>query len=144
MRPSEEAGAPGRVMAIDYGRRYVGVAVSDPLRTIASPLLTVRVQGPREALGIVAQLVRRHEVSELVVGLPLGGEGEEGAMAQEVRRWAERLRRRCNLPVHLVDESLTSREAARTGVRRHRARREDHVAAALVLEDFLRRCGRSR
>lgn len=132
-----------RVLAVDYGRKHLGIAVSDPLRIIASPLRTAEIANPDCGIKLVAQLVRELGVSELVVGLPRCMSGEEGAMALEVRTWASKLAAVCGVPVHLVDERLSSVEAATVAHLRRRRARSDDIAAALILRSFLegRRCG---
>ncbi|MBN1426069.1 Holliday junction resolvase RuvX [Candidatus Fermentibacteria bacterium] len=127
----------GRAMAVDYGRRHLGIAVSDPLRIIASPLRAVDIENPEHGINVVARLVRELNITDLVVGLPRCMRGEEGAMAMEVREWATRLGAVCGVPLHLVDERLTSAEAARVARSRRRRSRCDDIAAALVLRVFL-------
>jgi putative Holliday junction resolvase len=132
------ADLPGRILAVDYGRRHVGIALTDPARIIASPLRTLRVAGTDDAFEQIGRLVEEHHVTELVVGLPRSLSGDEGPMAEEVRGWALKLGQVTGLPVHLVDERLTSREVDRMLVsRKERKRRTDHLAAALILRQFL-------
>jgi putative Holliday junction resolvase len=134
-RPDE---LPGRVLAIDYGRRHVGIAMTDPERIIASPLRTLSVTSTGDAFEQIERLVEEHHVSELVVGLPRSLSGDEGPMAREVRAWALQLAETTGLPVHMVDERFTSREIAQLSAsRRARRRRNDHLAAALILQQFL-------
>lgn len=137
----------GRTMALDYGERRIGVAVSDPLRTIAQPLATLtRRPGKRPPWAEITALVAAQEVDEAVVGLPLDLAGNEGEWAAEVRGFGADLARRTGLPVHWVDERLTSVLAERAvrslGLRktqREEKGRVDAAAAALILEAFLRR-----
>lgn len=140
----------GRIMAFDYGERRIGVAVSDPTRTIASPLTTLR-RKPRKRPPYVEiqRLLEEHEVDETVIGLPLDLAGEEGEWAAEVRRFGEGLQRRTGLPVHWIDERMTSVRAERAvrslGLRkreREDKERVDAAAAALILEGHLARLRR--
>ena len=134
-----------RVLAFDFGERRIGVAVSDPTRTIASPLPTlVRRAGKRPPWAEISRIVEEQEPAALVVGLPLGLDGEENPWTAEVRDFGEQLARRTGLPVHWVDERLTSVQAERTvrslGLRRserEQKRRVDAAAAALILQQFL-------
>ncbi len=134
-----------RVLALDYGERRIGVAITDPTRTIASPLTTlVRRAGKRPPWAEIARLVEEHEVGELVVGLPLDLGGNESEWTAEVRGFGDDLARRTGLPVHWVDERLSSVEAERVirGMGLKRSRREekgriDAMAAALILRGFL-------
>ncbi|MBV9773634.1 MAG: Holliday junction resolvase RuvX [Gemmatimonadetes bacterium] len=134
-----------RIMALDYGARRIGVALSDPTRTIASPLTTlVRRAGKRPPWAEIARLIEQHEVAELVVGLPLDLKGNEGEWAAEVRGFGDQLARRSGLPVHWVDERFTSIQAEETvrGMGLKRSQREDKAridstAAAYILRAFL-------
>jgi putative Holliday junction resolvase len=134
-----------RIIALDYGERRIGVAVTDPTRTITFPLTTLaRRRGKRPPWAELLRLVEEQEAAELVVGLPLDMGGNEGEWAAEVRAFGEALARRTGLPVHLVDERLSSVEAERVvrGMGLRKSRREekgriDAMAAALILQDFL-------
>ena len=133
----------GRVLAIDYGERRIGLAVSDETRTVASPAgFIARRAGKRPP---VAELVRRAEQLEaraLVMGLPLDDEGEETARAAEVRQVAAELERRTALPVKLVDERYTTAAALRAvremgGSTRGRKGDVDALAATVLLQHAL-------
>lgn len=134
-----------RILAVDYGGRRIGIAISDPTRTIAAPLTTLtRRPGKRPPWAEISRLVSEHEVTELVVGLPLDLTGGEGEWAAEVRAFGAELARRTGLPVHWVDERLSSVEAERAvrGMGLRRSQREDKAridatAAALILRGFL-------
>lgn len=136
-----------RILALDYGERRIGVAVSDPTRTIASPLATLtRRAGKRPPWAEIARIVDEQEVTEIVVGLPLDLQGEEREWTVEVREFADQLVRRFGLPIHWVDERMTSvlAERAVRGLGLKRSEREDKgridaAAAALILEGHLAR-----
>lgn len=132
----------GRVLAIDVGSRRVGVAMSDPTRTLASPHSTIRVHTRQQVYARIAQLVRDYEVAELVVGMPLTLSGEVGPQARLVQEFIDGLRVVVPLPIHPVDERLTSVEAERMMVElglkpEQRKARIDEVAASIILQDFL-------
>ena len=140
MMPSER----GRWMAVDWGERRIGLALSDPTGTIASPAGVVqRRAGKRPP---IAELVRRAESLEargIVMGLPLDGEGEDTPRSTECRRVASELARRTKLPVALVDERYTTAAALRAvhemgGSRRGRAGDVDALAATVLLQQALR------
>jgi putative Holliday junction resolvase len=134
-----------KVLAVDYGERRVGLAVSDPTGTLARPLpALVRRRGRRPPVQRIAELARAEGVSEIVVGWPLDLEGEEGPRAREVRAFAEALAQRTGLPVRLWDERLTTVRAQRTlresGARpseRRRKSRADEIAACWILQAYL-------
>lgn len=140
LMPSER----GRWMAIDWGERRIGLALSDPSGTIASPAgVVVRRVGKRPP---IAELVRRAEALEargFVVGLPLDGEGEDTPRATECRRVAAELARRTQLPVALLDERYTTALALRAvhemgGRRRGREGDVDALAATVLLQQALK------
>lgn len=134
-------------MAIDYGLRRIGVALSDPTATLASPLETVqRRRGKRPPLRALEAIAHQHEVAGLVVGLPLTPEGEENDWCAEVRTVGDELARRLDLPLVYVDERMTSiqaEEAIRSSGRRKSQREEkgriDSAAAAVILQRHLDR-----
>jgi putative holliday junction resolvase len=136
------SGEPGRVMALDVGGRRIGVALSDPTRVLASPLTTLRAEPRPRAIDQIAELVARHEVAEVVVGLPLTLSGEIGSQAKLVQAFVEELRAVLAVPLHMFDERLTSVAAERMmqelGIKPERRReRIDEVAASIILQDFL-------
>jgi putative holliday junction resolvase len=137
----------GRILAVDFGKRRIGIALSDPTRTIASPLTTLtRREGKRPPWPELQRLIQEHEVHEVVIGLPLDLGGEEGEWAREVRAFGDDLVRRTGLPVHWVDERMSSvlAERAVRGMGLRRSQREekervDAAAAAILLQQFLAR-----
>jgi putative Holliday junction resolvase len=138
-----------RIAAFDFGDKRIGVAVSDELGN-ARPLLTIYRKTPRADLKSIGRLLRKHEVAEAVVGNPLHMSGEAGPRAAKSQAFAEQLRAEFGLPVHLLDERLTTWQAhqildesghgRRTPAdRKERRRVIDQVAAVLILESFLER-----
>ncbi|HKX19347.1 MAG TPA: Holliday junction resolvase RuvX [bacterium] len=132
----------GRVLAIDLGTKRIGIALSDPTATVASPLETLPATGPRRAADQVSDLCRRHEVETVVVGWPRNMDGSRGPAAREAEAFAERLRAALQVPVELWDERLSTAAAERTlleaGLRRDKRRESrDRVAAALILQSYL-------
>jgi len=102
-----------RVLGVDFGLRRIGLALSDEGERLASPFRALSIASVREAPGAVASAAREVEAGAIVVGAPLGLEGEEERPeVRRARRFAQALRRATGLPVHLVDESLSSRQAA--------------------------------
>jgi len=135
---------PGRVLGLDVGKARIGVAVSDPDRTVALPAGTIRVAGGIQDLRAVAELVERYEVAEVVVGLPLSLSGERGPAARHSEQFADGLRAILEVPVHLQDERLSTVEAERgltaAGADgRARRRSVDQAAASIILRGYLDR-----
>lgn len=129
-------------MAVDWGLRRIGLAVSDPLGILASGLPTLEVTSEAEAVRQVADTVREVEAESLVVGLPLQLSGARGDSAVAAERFARLLRDATGLPVFLYDERLTSALAQRrmheTGERtRGRKGKLDQGAAIALLEGWL-------
>ena len=112
LTPQMQAAPLGRVLAIDYGRRRIGLAVSDELRVTAQPLATLERQNRAADLRHLREIVRLQSTRLIIVGLPLHLDGRLSEMAEEARRFAARIQKATGIPVELVDERLTSWEAA--------------------------------
>lgn len=143
---SGSAASAAPVLAIDYGRKRWGLALSDAMGMIARPLATWNRTNRRRDLARLRELVQLHSVRRIVVGLPLHMDGKPSEMSEEASRFALRLRKELGLPVELLDERLTSWEAGREVRRlpagRHGAGRSpaiDALAAAVILREYLAR-----
>jgi putative Holliday junction resolvase len=129
-------------MALDVGRVRIGVALTDPLGYTAQPLLTVWRKSRGEDLRSLLRLIRKHEVSHLVVGNPLHLSGEVSAWAKKVHKFAEELRLRSGLTLELWDERLSTAAAheilnqAEYGTK-DRKYVIDQVAAVVILEGWM-------
>ncbi len=136
-----------RVLGIDFGERRIGVAVSDPTGTLASPLPTLkRRAGKRPPMAALEAIAREYEVVALVMGLPLTPAGEESEWTRTVREVGDALARRTSLPIHYLDERYTSVRAERAvrGIglpkkKREEKERVDAAAAVLILQAWLDR-----
>lgn len=131
-----------RVVAVDLGTRRIGVAVTDGLGLTAQPHATIARHGGQRDLDAIASVVREFDAERLVLGLPLGPDGEVGRPARSVQAFAERLRAVLSVPVELIDESFTTVEAEDVLLQADlsRARRKevvDRVAAAVILRRWL-------
>ena len=143
-----------RILGVDVGRRRVGLAISDPSRTLARPLATLTVGGAGDAVDRVAGEAARLAIEEdglaaVVVGLPRRLDGSANDETARVARFISRLRAQIAVPVHEEDERLTSREAeSRLAIHdrdwRRRKARIDSAAAAIILQDYLDRLDRPR
>ena len=137
-----ETPLPGRILALDVGARKIGLAISDPLGITAQGLETLRRGNKRADLEYFETVIRKNDVREIVVGHPLRLSGSASAQTEKVEEFAEALRRRFQLPVHLWDERLTSAQAHRvlreSGISiRKRGQAVDRMAAVLILQSFL-------
>lgn len=136
-----------RVLAIDVGGRRIGLAISDPSRTLARPLVTLEAKSPADGVTRVADEIARLEKDDdglagIVVGLPVRLDGSPGDETARVAAFIDALKARTALPIVTADERLTSREAeSRLSVleRDWRARKKklDAAAAAVILQDYL-------
>jgi putative holliday junction resolvase len=137
---------PGRIMGIDYGEKSVGVAVSDELRLFARPLENVRRKGDKGLLHRLHLLAEEWNIREVVLGLPQNMDGTAGRLAGQVASFASKLQEAIPVPLHWVDERLSSWEAqnfsgtAPTHSRDSKRGRDlklDSRAAAFILQRFL-------
>jgi len=132
---------PGRrLVALDVGERRVGVAVSDELWLVASPVESVDMK--RDGMDRLVALIERYDPERIVIGLPIGMSGREGPQAAATRAFAQQLRDRIDLPIVFWDERLTTFMADQSLIEagHRRARRKQHVdavAAALILQSYL-------
>jgi putative Holliday junction resolvase len=132
----------GRVLGLDVGSRRIGVAVSDPLGITAQGLETLQRRNMRHDLEHLQRVIQEYDVREIVVGLPLRMSGAEGIQSDKMQVFAEDLRKRFRLPVHLFDERLTSAEANRllreTDLSiEKRGKAVDRMAAVLILQGWM-------
>ncbi len=133
-----------RILAIDYGRQRIGLAISDELGLTAQPLETLERTNRRNDLRRLRDVVKKLGVGRIVVGHPVRLDGSAGDMAEEAVRFAARIQKELRLPVEMFDERLSSWEAQETTARTKTKRgkhsdRIDAVAAAVILRDFLNR-----
>jgi putative Holliday junction resolvase len=154
---SQSAAASVRILALDYGRARIGVAVADSAVGLAQPLCTLERINRNEDMRRLRELARENGVKQIVVGLPLRLDGTRGEMAEEAEGFAQRIRKQIGVPVEMVDERLTSWEAERLleevqgrmlkapAIPGRPARKElgrlgvDAVAAAVILKEYLDR-----
>lgn len=134
-----------RILAVDWGEKRVGLALSDTRRVLASPAgFLIRRPGKRAPISRLVDKARELGASSFVLGLPLDGNGDETPRSAEVRRVAEELKKRTGMPVELVDERYTT-AAARRAVRALGGRPEerpgdvDSLSATVLLQHVLSR-----
>ena len=149
-----EKASAGTILAIDYGRARIGLAIADPEARLPRPLNTLERVNRNEDMRRLREIVREHRVRQVVVGLPLRLDGTRGEMAEEAARFGTRVHKQLGLPVEMVDERLTSWEAERlleeqsgrvlrtekgTSRRSRQAKAisVDSMAATVILQDYL-------
>ncbi len=132
----------GRLLAIDFGTKRMGLAVSDSLGITAQGLPTLERTGREDDLRKIRDVVEKYSAERVILGNPLSLRGSETAMSRRVAKFAQELRRRLSCPVELWDERLTSAQANRVlresgaGIEKRR-RAADRVAATLFLQSYL-------
>lgn len=140
----------GRLMALDVGSKTIGIATSDALRMLATPLTTLRRARLAADLAALAELTRKHEIKALAIGLPLNMDGTEGPRCQSIRQFAANIAAHgppalATLPIVLQDERMSTAAVTRGMIddydmsRAKRAERVDAAAAAWILESALAR-----
>ena len=145
--PSHQTDASGaerrpRILGLDVGSKRIGLALSDPLGITAQGLETLQRQNKRSDFAQLEQVIREHRVAEIVIGLPLRMTGAEGIQAEKMQGFADQIRRRFRLPVHLWDERLSSAQANRLlretdmSIKR-RGEVVDQMAAVLILQSWM-------
>ena len=135
---------PRRILAIDYGTKRVGLAISDDLQCTARPLLILERTNRGEFLKRLRSICREYGVARILLGHPLHLSGDSSPMAEETSRFAARLQKDLGIDVELSDERLTSWEARQTlrdadMPSRRKASHIDDVAAAILLREYLNR-----
>jgi putative holliday junction resolvase len=131
-----------RVLGLDVGSKTIGMAISDPLGITAQGLQTIRRKNKRLDFGQLATVIREYQVAEIVVGYPLRLSGAEGTQSEKMRHFAEELKQKFGMPVHLWDERLTSSQAnrllreAELSIKK-RGAAVDRMAAMLILQSWM-------
>lgn len=147
--PFQEAAPHGRILALDFGTRRIGLAVSDALGITAQGLPTLLRKNKRTDLGLLRQVLEQNDIREIVVGLPLRLSGADSSSTEKAREFAEMLHKEFSLPVHMWDERFTSVEANRVlresemSIKK-RGEAVDRLSAVLILQAFLERRGAER
>jgi putative Holliday junction resolvase len=142
MHACTEVSIVARILAVDYGEKRIGLAVSDELGITASPLMTLARRSDDETVRQIAKLASKLRVAQIVVGLPRRTDAQEGEMERKVKAFAEKLRQAVRVPVVLFDERFTTRIAEQVLLeadlsRRKRKQVRDRLAAVILLQSFL-------
>ncbi len=131
-----------RILALDVGEKNIGLAISDELGLIAQGLPTLRHQTKDEDISAIANILKVHHITEVVVGIPINLDGSLGKKAQEVAVFLEDLKKKITLPIKVWDERFTSVQAEKVLLeaglsRKKRKRKIDQLAARLILQNYL-------
>lgn len=131
-----------RILAVDYGKRRIGLAVSDAMGLLAHPVKTIVVRSREQAIREIAELAEKLQVEEVVVGMPVSLDGSHGPQWQETRQFVAELAKQVAVPIRGWDERLTTEAAHRdlreVGKKPSRKRDVvDQVAAVHILQSYL-------
>jgi len=135
-----------RILCVDWGEKYIGLAISDESMTIAFPLKSVHCNGRKEMVDVILDEVNKNQASMIVVGLPVTLSGQEGKMAQQVLSFCSYLKKRTTHDVVLWDERMTTKIASNEGLKSHSLHRKnfregktrvDARAASILLQSYL-------
>ena len=129
-----------RILGLDMGDRRIGVALSDPLGILASPLTIISRTDEKTDIGAIVDIIRQKEVGRVIVGLPVSMDGSQGEQVEKVRAFVVELCRHTDTPVEYRDERLSTVSAKRIvqeARKTSRGTRYDAVAAALILQSYL-------
>ena len=131
-----------RILALDYGDKKIGVAISDPMKIIAKPLMVINNLSYKHILFEIQNLITDQNIEKIVVGLPLTLKNKKSIQTKKVLKFIEELNKDINLPIIAYDERLTSKIAIQSlinqGVKTgHNKKDIDKTAAAIFLQDYL-------
>ena len=131
-----------RIIALDYGKRRIGIAISDPLQLIAQPLETLEHKNLVSTVKRLTELMRQYSVEKIVLGFPLSLRGRKTAFTRRVEQFGKNIEAKLGLPIVYWDERLTSVQARRTLITMNEkpSRKKDKIdklAAALILQNYL-------
>jgi putative Holliday junction resolvase len=133
----------GRLLGVDHGDRRIGLALSDPIPMIASPLKTILVNSNQDAINAILDIVEEYDIVLVVVGLPIGMKGNETAQTKHVQKFADDLVEN-GIKVAMQDERLTSVSAKKSIIEQNKKPSKekglvDQIAAAILLQQYIDR-----
>lgn len=132
-----------RIMAIDYGEKRVGIALSDPLGVIAQPLTTISVKSQKALFKQILEIIQQSDVGLIIIGNPLSHKGEATEMSKQISRFIKRLKKMTDIEIKLWDERFTSQYAMNI-MKEIKVKKQkdlvDQVAASIMLDEYLRSC----
>lgn len=133
----------GRILSIDYGKKRIGIALSDPMKIVASPLKTIHAgKNDKETLALIVQEIESYDLETIIIGLPLLLSGKESETSLLVRKLVATLEEKITTPIILWDERLTSKQVERVMMegnvkRKKRTEHVDTLSATLILQSYM-------
>jgi len=133
---------PKRTLGLDVGTKRTGIAIADETLTLASPLNHIEASDKKDWLKKVLLFLENYEIEQLIVGIPLNQDGEEGSDAEKIKQYIALLREKVNFPVIEWDERFTTVQAERSLIsanisRKNRKQVIDKIAASIMLQSYL-------
>ena len=133
-----------RLLGIDFGTVRIGLSLSDPTRTLASPLPFLDNKSPQQVISAITALIETHQITGLVIGMPRNMDGTYGPSAQKVRDFIAQIQKSISLPITPIDERLTTAQASKQlsgiGLNQKQLRKKvDSSSACLILQQYLDR-----
>jgi len=131
-----------RILALDYGDKKIGVAISDPMQIIAKPLTIINNLSYKHILAEIENLILKNNVEKLVIGLPLTLKNKESIQTEKVLKFIKQVKVDIDLPIISYDERLTSQIATQSLINQgiktgHNKKEIDKTAAAIFLQNYL-------
>ncbi|MGB9720733.1 MAG: Holliday junction resolvase RuvX [bacterium] len=128
-----------KIMAVDYGKMRIGIALTDPLGVIAQPYLTISYKSKTDLIKRLKFITEQNDVGLILVGNPLGLDGRTNQMSEEVIKFAKTLEKSLKVKVQLWDERFTSQYATKI-LKEHNIKQKnlDEISASLMLEEYLK------
>ncbi|OGL44337.1 MAG: hypothetical protein A2161_04545 [Candidatus Schekmanbacteria bacterium RBG_13_48_7] len=131
-----------KILAVDFGLKRIGLAISDETQTIAFPLKILKIQNNKEGIRMITDIVNKESISKTIVGLPLNMDGSEGFACESVREFVKLLQKTILIPVECFDERVTTLFAEKSLLecdlsRQKRKQKTDKIAAAILLQNYL-------
>ena len=132
----------GRFLGIDHGNKRVGLALSDPTKTIAKPFKTLTYSNSADLMNALKDIIESESVERIVLGLPKGMKGKDTAQTEVVMNFADQLKAQLDIPIQLIDERLSSVSAEKALIQQevktgYNKGRIDETAAAIFLQQYL-------
>jgi putative Holliday junction resolvase len=131
-----------RILGIDYGSKRIGLAISDPNETMAQPLATIERKDDNSSVRKIDEIIKKHSIDKIVIGLPVSMSGEIGPQARSVLDFIDHLKKQIDIQIETWDERLSTSMAQRAllDAKTKRSRRKeviDKIAAAIILQGYL-------
>ncbi len=139
----------GRILSVDYGQKRIGLAMSDPFQILSSPLCTLKNSSVQKSIHDILDIVKKHEIIAIVIGLPVNMNGTIGNIARDVQEYMDIMALKTHVPVFSWDERWTTVSAEKSLIAKNKSPSKnrdqiDQIASAFLLQAFLDRLNHIR